>query len=175
MEPLTAIALLFVATSSSSACPDLFGDPETRAENRRERRALLELVDVSPHAITIVHSGHWRAPEPIEFAGIELVTSKRRRRAIVELGEELAAFGCPLGQYALRVDDTIGGSARVVSILDELVLVEHEGELRYLDLPGATTPYFSMVWASDFSMTPYLHRKPSALSPPPKTSSARRR
>lgn len=151
LGPLTAAAGELDARSD---CPALFQEADERRENAEERRAVLEYVQGSPEAIVVVHSADWDDAQRISIDGLTLAATELRPEgwvAIFELGEALERTGCALGRYVLHVDDGIAKDTHVLAILDDVVLVEHEGELRFITTRGST-PRISLVWSSPWAI-----------------------
>jgi hypothetical protein len=145
---------------SPAACPLLFGDPAARERNRRQRAHRLDAVEPGEHAINLIYSGSWRKPTPIRFKGLKLVSTAgaglQQPSALVEVGELPAAVDCRPGIYELHTDDSLGGSSRVLAILEDVLLLEVDGQLRYLAPQRfdatATKPAFRMIWRSTWTL-----------------------
>ncbi len=145
---------------SPAACPSLFGDPSARERNRRQRAGQLVAIEPGEHAINLIHSGSWRKPTPIRFKGLKLVSTagagRQRPSALVEVDELPATVRCAPGLYELHSDDSLGGSSRVLAILEDVLLLEVDGQLRYLAPQrfdaSATKPAFRMIWRSTWTL-----------------------
>ncbi|MBN2496340.1 MAG: hypothetical protein JXR96_17230 [Deltaproteobacteria bacterium] len=151
-------------------CPALLGDEQSRQENRAFRTSLLSAVSISDHAIGIVHRGDWDTPRRIRFQGLRLVETRSRGEealGVVELSEEGCVPGCARGAYALRADDALGPQGRVLAVLDGVVLLEHDGELRYLLAAGSPEPVWRMIWRSSWTMLKVPGQQAGISSPPP--------
>lgn len=141
---------ILASAHSASDCEALLGDAQARTGNAQRREATLEEVDRGPHAIDIVHSGDWVEPRPIDFRELEdlqtVVVDECAPLAFADLTIERLRLDCPAGPYRLEVDDSLGPTTRIVAILDQIVLVEHNDELRYLATEDAAEPVWRMIW-----------------------------
>ncbi len=145
---------------SPAACPLLFGDPTARERNRRQRASRLDAIEPGEHAFNLIYSGSWRKPTPIRFKGLKLVSTAgaglQRPSALVEVDALPAAMGCAPGRYALHTDDSVGGGARVLAILEDVLLLEVDDQLRYLAVERFAAepiePAFRMIWKSSWTL-----------------------
>jgi len=163
----------------SSACPRLFGTDPDRDENLERLDELDIRAWKGRHCITLVHSGALKQPRPVHFTGIELLATTLDQDgfgvALFRLDDEIEAVDCEPGLYAVEPGDCLGEDTRVLVVLDDLVLVEHDQRLSYLvskDGPygPGRPPVFRMVWDSPWSM-PRLQPAGSSSS----SAAARRR
>ncbi len=156
---------VLAAAPSAELCPSLFGDEEVHRTNRAARKTKLRYLDVSPDEVLVVHSGDWHEPEALRFRGIDVLKTDLSNvppRAIIEIDDAGASTHCHDGQYELERDDAIGSHTSVIAILPNAVLVEYEGELRFLRVGELDPPDFSLAWSSPWPMNPYLPKKTSA-------------
>jgi hypothetical protein len=161
--PLFAILLLSSSVEARSAsvsrplpdlprpaeeCPALFGGNGVRAENAK-RRGQLYWVDQEAGGVTIAHrSDDWDEPVRFEIRGIQL-SSARGGSAVVELSPAgAAALGCRPGRYGVGVDQNLTRTARVLAVLDGVVLVERGRRLAYLLAAGARPPRWLVAWSA---------------------------
>ena len=136
---------------SSRECSALFGDPATVAENRAYREANLNFVMDGEQSVTVVQFHDWNEPVRTRLEGIELLASSSEGARInVRLGSET----CPDGTYVLSVDDAIGDNLRVLALLEDAVLIDHEGSLRYVAVNRQRAIDWEMVWSSRYYMRP---------------------
>jgi hypothetical protein len=152
---------------SSAACEALFGDADEREANRRRRAELLERVTTESFAWGIVHRGDWAEPEELRFDALTLVEASGGDDcvpvAVVALGPEERSGGCEAGRYAIETDDSLGSDARVLAIVDGVVLLEREGRLVFLRSEAAPEPVWRMIWHPTWK----LHRPYSRVPPRP--------
>lgn len=163
----------------SSACPRLFGTDPDRDENLDRLDELDIRAWEGRHCITLVHSGALKKPSPVHFTGLELVATTLDQDgfgvALFRLVDDVEAVDCEPGVYAVEPGDCLGEDTRVLLVLTDLVLVEHDQQLSYLVSeegpygPGQP-PAFRMVWDSPWSM-PRLQPAGSSSS----SAAARRR
>ncbi len=159
------------AVSPAESCPAVFGNPQQRLANRAHRLQVLHRVRELTNSILLVHSDDFARPVPLVFQGLELVEVRPdglgELHAVVRLGPGLEEFGCPEGGYLVRVDDSLGPETSVLALLDDLVLVEHAGELAYLAPQAAARPRFRLVWRADWTL-PVLpgHATPASIAKP---------
>ncbi len=134
----------------ASACPALFGDPLLEQENRQRRESLLESIRVWEHSIDVVYHGPWEEPQPLDYRGIKLLQTfagdSCEATAVLEVTDEAGELGCAAGDYAVTRDASVGREGRILAVLDEVVLLEQDGELGYLAVEGQEPPLFRMVW-----------------------------
>jgi len=149
----------------SSACSQLFGDEEEREQNMKHRKKLLMSVREGEYCIEVLHSTDWETPEEIEYIGLELVETvideESEPHALVYVSEEIDELGCDPGNYVVEVDDSIGEEARVLAILQDLVLIEENEDLKFLKTEEAGNPVWRMIWKSSWKLlkTPDSSRK----------------
>jgi hypothetical protein len=134
-------------------CPRLFGDAARRRLHREQRTAALIAVERRRDVVEITHAMQWDRPFYLELAGVELVATEigedGRWTALLSIDEQAAAdVGCTSGRYRVAADAALGKQARVVAVVDDIVLVEFEGNLAYLLAPEARIPVWQMVWRS---------------------------
>lgn len=150
------------------ACPSLFGTVKVRRENAARRRRLLRSIEAAPHLTTIVHSGNWTTPAPMQVQGIRFKSEEGA--VLAELDYALSSrFDCAKGTFRVAVDDALGADTRVVGLLDDTLLIEREGALRALTIEGHEPRHFSVGWAAPWKFNPYLDRaRRRAAKPPPR-------
>jgi hypothetical protein len=140
----------------ASQCPQVFGDGLSQERNRQLRTRALEKVTPGKHMINLLHTGKWRPPSQIRFQGLVLRTTTSAKpgdsRALVEIGQLPGGLECTPGTYELKVDDSIGGQGHVLAILDNSVLLEHKGELRFWKIANTESPVFRMIWRATWSL-----------------------
>jgi len=169
----------------SESCPRLFGDAATRAESRARRHGRLVWVLDDGEDVFVVHSTDWVPPVPIRFAGLTLLDAGPTS-ARIRVDEALSSPGCPAGTYVLEPDASVGPRARVLAVLDGLLLLEVKEQLRVLVAEGRPARGWRLVWRSDWhvrrpsrttSSTTSTIRRPSARRkkkhPPPTKSRSR--
>lgn len=150
------------------ACPLVFGDPSVIEANEADREAVLNFVLDLGSTVVIDHSGGWSAPKPVAFRGIDLIdtaTIAGAEVAHVFFDAEAEEVPCESGAYELQVDDAMGEDARIVSIVDGILLLEVDGELRYLAQKDASIPRWRVTWSSRYSMAPYLPKAAATVRP----------
>lgn len=164
----------------SSACPDLFGTDRERDENWERLRDLELRAWEGRHCITLVHSGALEKPRPVHYTGLELITTTCDQEGYAVAlfrFEGLDEIDCPPGLYAVEPGDCLGEDTRVLVVLTDVVLVEHDHQVFYMASehgacgPGEP-PVFRMVWDSPWSM-PRL--QPAGSSRSRSSAAARRR
>jgi hypothetical protein len=140
----------------ASACSELFGDSVDHEENREQRESLLARVSVGRYCITVIHSTDWKVARRIHFAELELedteVPEEGEPVAFFELLEAPEGTGCDTTTYALQVDDSIGADARILAILEDVVLIELDERLAFILPEGSESPAWRMVWKSPWVM-----------------------
>ena len=143
-------------TRPASTCPQLFGGLKAHQHNAQVRRQRLDAVDPGAFSINLTHTTDWEPPDRIRYKGLRLLetaqSGDRDRVALVRLEPALAELGCEPGVYRVGVDDSIGPAARVLAVLDDVLLLETGGDLRYLRTQGAERPVFRMIWRSPWKM-----------------------
>lgn len=147
---------LFIGAEPSSACPQLFGDEETRERNRRHRKELLLSVRRGRYCHVVLHSAQWKDPQPVDYVGLSLlrtrIDAESGPQALVSVSGEIAELDCAPGLYLIGIDDSIGEEARILAILREAILIEDGQELKYIKSEGAPSPVWRMIWKSSWSM-----------------------
>jgi hypothetical protein len=165
-----AAAAIDPSVPPSSSCPQVFGDPATRASNRERRAMRLRSLLLDRAEIDLVHSADWEEPARLRRQGLTLlgtpVTPDGTRRARLLI--DVPGTSCR-GRYRLAVDDSLGPSGRVLAILPGLVLLEWKGQLAFLQVDGRALPSWRMTWTSPFQIqAPRVHASttvPSGVSP----------
>ncbi|MEM1024261.1 MAG: hypothetical protein AAGD10_01545 [Myxococcota bacterium] len=151
-------------------CDRLFGDVEQRAENELSRARRLVMVREGPSYIDVVQTGGWDDPTEIAIRGLSVVeTSIGEGTAVIQVLPELGF--CEPGEYEVHVDDAIGSSGRILAVFDSVVMIEHEGALRFLRLQGSgARPVFKVSWQSRFAVV-----APTKSAGPSRAAKSRRR
>jgi len=130
----------------ASACAALFGADATRASNARAR-ARIDWIDQDEDGVTIAHThGSWDEPAALTIRGVHLQAVEGASAEVSLDPSTAAALGCLAGRYSLRADDSIGRWSRILAVLQQGVLVEHRGRLRYIRAPRSASPRFVMGW-----------------------------
>ena len=141
---------------SSSACPRLFGDEETREENRELREECLGKVRCCEFTIDLVHNCDFEEPEQTSYTGLELigtiVEKDEQAVALFRIEEGFENLDCPSGTYALRVDDSIGEQCAILAILPDTVLIDEDGQLKFLLVEEAKEPVWRLIWRSGWKV-----------------------
>ncbi|MGF1508681.1 MAG: hypothetical protein ACFB9M_04165 [Myxococcota bacterium] len=143
------------SATADPECDALFGDPDVERANETRRRRRLRFTQAGPAYIDIVHIGGWSQPQEIAIRGLTLVDTgfdeDGAPEALVEVEEELGF--CEAGTYAIQVDDAIGARGRVLAIYDDVVLLEHDQDLRYVRAQSYVgRPVFKLSWQSSFAI-----------------------
>jgi hypothetical protein len=151
----------------ASDCELLFGTDADRRRNAAHRASTLEEVEVREYTIDVTHSTSWAEPRPMDLQELTLVGTLVRRGcaslAIFELELDPARSQCPGGLYLVNVDDSIGAACPVLAIAENIVLVERDGELRYMSTQEANEPVWRMVWHPNWK----FYGSFGASTPPP--------
>lgn len=151
---VAAVAAVPDVVLPATDCPALFGSPEERAARAAEREADLVSIERSPHRITIVTHAHWRQPKPIELLGVEIEATYWLENgegiAIFAVGPE-AEVDCPVARYVAQVDRALG-QGTIIAILDGIVLLEIEEDLRYMAVRDAAPEVWTVTWQSEFAL-----------------------
>lgn len=137
--------------ATAEECPALFGDETEHAADEVWRERVVRLVEETGDDVLIVHSAGWAWPAPLDLIGATVVATADRDdgepMGLLQLSPEAAPTGCRPGLYAVEAGDRLG-QARVLAVLDDLILVEHDGSLRYLQGGEGQPPSWRMVWRS---------------------------
>jgi len=140
----------------AEACPEVFGTTQVHESNEADRQRKLDELDQAAHTIDLVHTGAWEEPERIRYRGLELVGTRLNEDeepvALVRVDPEEGELECRPGLYRLEVDDSIGADAAVLAVLDDVLLVEADGDLRFLKTEQAEQPVFRMIWRSEWKL-----------------------
>lgn len=140
----------------ASLCPLLFGGQTSLERNRAQRQELLLQLAAGEHMVNLTHAGTWRPPTRIRYQGLELMATASadpaETRALIEVRQLSAGLACEPGLYELKVDHSLGGQAHVLAILDNVVLLEHEGQLRFWKIARTESPEFRMIWRSTWTL-----------------------
>lgn len=140
----------------SSACSQLFGEEDEHEQNMRHRKKLLISVREGEYCIEVLHSADWEAPEEIDYIGLELIETivdeESEPQALVQVFNEIDDLECDPGIYVVGVDDSIGEEARVLAILQDFVLIEEKGELKFLKTDDSVKPVWRMIWKSSWKL-----------------------
>jgi hypothetical protein len=163
----------------SRECPELFGDQDDRDENRLTREESLESVKVCKYAINLVHTADWRRPKKVQLEGLELIDicieEGRTPLAVLRLEEPLEEIECEPGLYIVKVDDSIGADVQVLYILENVLLLEYDGQLGYLVVEGEKMPMWRLIWRSTWKMPRLPDSSRQSKSRTPRRSHPRRK
>lgn len=164
------------ALKQASDCPLLFGTPASIERNKQARTKHLEEVASGEHMINLTHTGPWQKPTIMRLQGVELMATAGvdgdDPSALVEVGELPAGMGCQPGLYELKVDNSIGGQAHILAIVEGAVLLEYNGDLKFIQTRQAPTPVFRMIWRSTWTIA---GAAPAGSGPTPGSSSSSHR
>jgi hypothetical protein len=131
-------------------CVALLGDHSTREANRQRRKRYLHWISEDAFGITVVQSNvDWEEPVKLDIEGVSLVqgSANEDRGAVIDISTDLAdRLGCVPGQHTLRRDDSLGPRIRILSLLKQAVLVEHEGRLGYISTARASETSWLVAW-----------------------------
>lgn len=110
-------------------------------------------VETRGDVVEITHGNRWRRPFYLELDGVTLldteVDDRGRYTALLEVtNDKIDDVECTDGVYRVDVDAALGKQARVIGVLDGVMLVEYEGDLAYLMTAEAEAPVWQMVWRS---------------------------
>jgi hypothetical protein len=145
-----------IRAKPAQECPELFGDRREHDENRVSRENSLEEVECLDNFINLVHSTDWTRPRRVSFEGLELVDTSTKETdepvAVFRLDESVDEIECEPGLYLVRVDDSIGEDARVLAILENVVLIEWENDLGFLQIEGTQAPRWRTIWRSSWKL-----------------------
>lgn len=159
------------------ACTDVFGDADIKAQNADTRAFDLSWIERRGDIVEITHSARWKRPYYVEFAGLEVVDvtmaedgSTGSARVRLERGGDDGAK-CRDGLYEVGPDLALGGTARVLGVIDEGLIVEHDGNLAYMLKEKALPPTWQMVWRAPW----YIVRRKSSSASKSSASKSRSR
>ncbi len=145
-----------VATDSAvdeEACQAVFGDEADHVENHRMRVQRIEsVIQMGDHA-DILYFEDADEPSIMSIKGMTLVSSSIDDGVAEVRIESEAGLPCDDGVYSVETDQSIGRDAHVVAVLDDVVLVDYDGDLRYLSVDGAKVDW-NLIWRSRFSIAP---------------------
>ena len=148
----SCLATLELEALPARSCPVVFGDAAAREGNQAHREQVLETIEVGEYAIDLVHRSTWEQPAPVSYDSLTLRGVVRAPGcapiALVALDAEGLAVDCAAGLYAVQVDDSLGHSAQILAVLDDVVLVETAEQLRYLQAGGHEQPVWRLTWQS---------------------------
>lgn len=168
-----------IRATPASVCEEVFGEESDHEEDRRRREAILEGVDVTEHDVWITHSGDWSDPEPLHFANLALVGVETNEGcapvAVVELDNESDDIACDSDLYLIEQDSSLGEDTHVLAIIDNVVIVEHEGKLMYLVVSDHSAPPFRMVWHAPFTIAKPRFIAPKRARPKSRSRRVKRR
>jgi hypothetical protein len=150
-KPRLARSILPALAREAAVCPAFFGDSSAKARNAMLRAKWLDWVDEDGDGVTIAHAQErWAEPLPTRVRGVQLVRIVRRETGLAAeliLSPDLAGSAhCPLGPYQVSIDDSLVGWGRVLAVLHQGLLAEHQGQLRFLALPAAEPPRWLLAW-----------------------------
>ena len=169
-----------IVATPALECAEIFGDESNLEANRERRHEALEwVIQMSPR-VASTDSSAWTEPEPIHFANLSIVQTESSDECepivVVELDNESDSIPCDADLFAVGGDASLGPDIRILAILDDLILVEHENRLAYVLGPDAPQPSFRMVWHAPFSIKqPVSKSASSGRSPRKRTTSRKRR
>lgn len=172
LTPLIIIALLSPSPEADLApvpdtpfsaddCEALFGDYDTWKQNT-VRQALISRVEQRDGEVELMHSAQWLRIREYDFDGLELLDTRPHHPApqlkgpptgwlVAELDEALAEEAeCPAGRYALSTSQSIGPYIRILAVLDDMVLIEHQRALGFVMTEAHAPPKWRLVWKSPF-------------------------
>ncbi|MEQ8276003.1 MAG: hypothetical protein RMA76_38615 [Deltaproteobacteria bacterium] len=139
------------AEDPTAHCEAVFGDESDHEENQRMREQRIESVmQVGDHA-DILYFEDVEEPSLMSIKGMTLVSSSIDDGVAEVRIESESGLPCEAGAYTLTTDQSIGRDAHVVAVLDDAVLLEFDGELRYLLVDGARVDW-NLIWRSRFSI-----------------------
>lgn len=139
------------APTDEELCPAIFGDEQDHLENHRARIQRIEsVIQMGDHA-DILYFEDADEPSIMSIKGMTLVSSSIDDGVAEVRIDSDAGLPCDGGTYTLETDQSIGRDAHVVAVLDDAVLVDFDGELRYLVVDGARVD-FNLIWRSRFSI-----------------------
>ncbi|MFH1811608.1 MAG: hypothetical protein ABIJ09_22905 [Pseudomonadota bacterium] len=165
-------------------CSAVFGEEHDRGVNRTYRRQVIEGIEVGEYCIDLLHSTDWYQPAPILYRSLSLLETRVDGAcpavALVQLDSDVVDVDCPSGVYALHVDDDLGASARILAILDGVLLIESDDELRYMKTTDVERPVWRLTWQSPWRFkVPKNYGKsggkPPRKKPPPRKKGKKRR
>ena len=147
-------------TEARSRCTLLGASGEVE-DNRERRRATLESVSDGEYCVEVVYTDGWgnQDPEVARFVDAQLIDTVLDPgcdpAALVDISPQQPTNACPAGAYVIRVDDSLGGAARVLAILRDVMLIELDNELRFLVKAGADPPScWRMIWHPPWTLAP---------------------
>ncbi|HUU00374.1 MAG TPA: hypothetical protein VM425_02935 [Myxococcota bacterium] len=155
-NPETCEQESFSEAQPSSACPRLFGDRQRREQNRKLREGRSLSVRRGKYCNVVLHSTDWRKPRPVDYNGLVVLRTRIDEesgpQALVSVSDEIEELGCKPGLYIIEVDDSVGDDAHVLAIVGQVVLIEDDGKLRYIEPDGVGRPVWRMIWKSPWSI-----------------------
>lgn len=162
-------------THRAAECPQIFGREREHEANQRRRVQTLHGFEPRPFAVDVVYSPPWHDPVPTQLRGVELVeTDTDTCGPMAVLSLDAGVFGSDCGgRFAVRVDDNIGEALHVLAIADGLVLLEADGELRYLTTNTDAHTVFRMYWRAPFRL-PAARSKAVVTSTPARPTPGRK-
>jgi len=145
------------------ACPALFGDDVERARIARFKARSVGEVSAQNDLVTVMHSvAAWRDVTVHRRHGLSVTSIEHVKVtapsgavthelvALIDVGERALPkeSTCATGLYALTPDDSIGDRGFVLHLDARGILVELDGQLGWLPVPGKSTPRTRLVWRS---------------------------
>ncbi len=149
----------------------LFVENAHSTERATRTRETLSYVDPFETYILVGHSGQWSTPEEVRFRGLDVLNTRTSTTTSshfdIALNAELGQSAkCPEGRYRLSTDSSFGPRGQIIKVLDGVVLLEYEGQLRYLRTQNLKKqPVWAMVWVSPWSLSAPSQTRSSPSSP----------
>lgn len=155
------------APRGADACPKLFAPAADVATT--DGALHVERTEVGIDLVT--SNPRWAGPTRAALHGLEARLRRSdgqreragRRTAIVHVGEPLHGL-CPPGDYEVHVGDAIYETARVLAVIREGMIVEHEDALLFVPFLDRAPPPFRLIWHSTYRM---LMPQPAGPAPKP--------
>lgn len=152
-----------VPVAEAETCSEVFGDPELRSVRAELRAQLVDLIVTEDGEVMLAHSQGWDEPVALRLRGLRLLSvDVPHQQAIVEL--ELPPV-C-VGLYRVKVDDELGRDAPILAVVGDAVVLELDGQLRYVQRDHAPRPP-EVLWRSQWTMRRGRSVVPAPLVPPP--------
>ncbi len=142
-------------------CPRVFGDDDRFETQGARRERLLKDVDPIGDVVDIGHSYHWQRPFILRFSGVSLAESDADHGAVFALDDRFRALDCGAGTYRVQRDQSLGEDTAILAVLNDVVLVEFEGELGYFVTRDAKIPTWRMIWLAPWRI---IRRRETGVS-----------
>lgn len=135
--------------ADAASCPAVFGGPDAHTANRLRRERLVELIEIGDGELVLMQTGDWSEPTPIRFSGVDLIEAHPTdQAATIALDLE----GVCQGTYRVPRDGEIGPNTKILAVVEDAVVVDHEGALRILSA-GNEPVHLEAVWRSPWTMS----------------------